>query len=198
MGAVSQHDVGGICVLKGEVHRCIAVLVKPLLEAGDGDHPSGASECWQVDPGERDCVGPLRRRHDPHLGFNMRKVTKGKVTIKMWDLGGQPRFRGMWERYCSNVSAIVYVVDGADHKNVDISREELHELIGKPSLKNIPLLVLGNKRDLPEALPEESIIERLQLKGITDREVGFYTISAKNQDNIETTIDWLIQHNGGK
>ena len=87
----------------------------------------------------------------------------------------------MWERYCSNVSAIVYVVDGADHKNVDISREELHELIGKPSLKdtvpshsslskdsltivctqNIPLLVLGNKRDLPEALPEESIIERL-------------------------------------
>jgi len=28
-----------------------------------------------------------------------------------------------------------YVVDAADHKNVDISREELHELIGKPSLK---------------------------------------------------------------
>ena len=53
----------------------------------------------------------------------------------MWDLGGQPRFRGMWERYCSNVSAVVYVVDAADHKNVDISREELHELIGKPSLK---------------------------------------------------------------
>ena len=23
-----QHDVGGICVLKGEVHRCIAVLAK--------------------------------------------------------------------------------------------------------------------------------------------------------------------------
>jgi len=132
----------------------------------------------------------------PTVGFNMRKVTKGKVTIKMWDLGGQPRFRGMWERYCSNVSAIVYVVDAADHKQVDISREELHELIAKPSLKNIPLLVLGNKRDLPEALPENAIIERMHLKDITDREVGFYTISAKNQDNIETTIDWLIQHSG--
>ena len=38
----------------------------------------------------------------------MRKVTKGNVTIKLWDLGGQPRFRTMWERYCRAVSAIVY------------------------------------------------------------------------------------------
>lgn len=40
----------------------------------------------------------------------MRKVTKGNVTIKLWDLGGQPRFRSMWERYCRAVSAIVYVL----------------------------------------------------------------------------------------
>ncbi|RVW82477.1 ADP-ribosylation factor-like protein 8a [Vitis vinifera] len=43
----------------------------------------------------------------PTVGFNMRKVTKGNVTIKLWDLGGQPRFRSMWERYCRAVSAIV-------------------------------------------------------------------------------------------
>merc|ERR1711966_108086 len=131
----------------------------------------------------------------PTVGFNMRKVQKGKVTIKMWDLGGQPRFRGMWERYCSNVSAICYVVDSADHKNVDISREELHELLSKPSLKNTPLIVLGNKRDLVEALGEEELIARMHLKDITDREVAFYTISAKNQENIETTIEWFLKHN---
>ncbi len=27
----------------------------------------------------------------PTVGFNMRKVTKGAVTIKLWDLGGQAR-----------------------------------------------------------------------------------------------------------
>ena len=27
-----------------------------------------------------------------------------------WDLGGQPRFRSMWERYCRGVNAIVYAV----------------------------------------------------------------------------------------
>lgn len=43
----------------------------------------------------------------PTVGFNMRKVTKGNVTIKLWDIGGQPRFRSMWERYCRGVTAIV-------------------------------------------------------------------------------------------
>lgn len=38
----------------------------------------------------------------------MRKVTKGNVTMKLWDIGGQPRFRSMWERYCRGVNAIVY------------------------------------------------------------------------------------------
>lgn len=46
----------------------------------------------------------------PTVGFNMKKVTKGNVTIKLWDIGGQPRFRGMWERYCRGVNAIVYVL----------------------------------------------------------------------------------------
>lgn len=26
---------------------------------------------------------------------------------QLWDIGGQPRFRSMWERYCRGVSAIV-------------------------------------------------------------------------------------------
>ena len=27
------------------------------------------------------------------------KLKKGKVKFKMWDLGGQPRFRDCWEKY---------------------------------------------------------------------------------------------------
>jgi ADP-ribosylation factor-like protein 8 len=35
----------------------------------------------------------------PTVGFNMKKVTKGKVQMKFWDVGGQTKFRSMWERY---------------------------------------------------------------------------------------------------
>merc|ERR1719163_2686710 len=106
----------------------------------------------------------------PTVGFNMRKVTKGKVTIKLWDLGGQPRFRSMWERYCRGVNAIVYVVDSADPENIPASKTELHDLISKPALERIPVLVLGNKNDLSASIGVDELIERLSLKSLTNRE----------------------------
>ena len=101
----------------------------------------------------------------------MRKVTKGKVTIKLWDLGGQPRFRSMWERYCRGVSAIVYVVDSADADNIATSKSELHDLLAKPALEGIPTLILGNKNDLPASIGVDELIERLGLKSLANREV---------------------------
>ncbi|KAL0379088.1 UNVERIFIED_CONTAM: ADP-ribosylation factor-like protein 8c [Sesamum radiatum] len=106
----------------------------------------------------------------PTVGFNMRKVTKGNVTIKLWDLGGQRRFRSMWERYCRGVSAILYVVDAADRDSIPISRSELHDLLKKPSLAGIPLLVLGNKIDKSEALSQQALLDQLELNSVTDRE----------------------------
>jgi len=29
----------------------------------------------------------------PTIGFNHRQLKKGKIKMKLWDLGGQPRFR---------------------------------------------------------------------------------------------------------
>uniref|UniRef100_A0A8D2QD67 ADP-ribosylation factor-like 8B n=1 Tax=Zonotrichia albicollis TaxID=44394 RepID=A0A8D2QD67_ZONAL len=130
----------------------------------------------------------------PTVGFNMRKITKGNVTIKVWDIGGQPRFRSMWERYCRGVNAVVYMVDAADLEKVEASKNELHSLIDKPQLHGIPVLVLGNKRDLPGALDEKQLIEKLNLSAIQDREICCYSISCKEKDNIDITLQWLIQH----
>ncbi|VDO48552.1 unnamed protein product, partial [Brugia timori] len=80
----------------------------------------------------------------PTVGFNMRKITKGNVTIKLWDIGGQPRFRSMWERYCRGVNAIIFMVDAADEDKLEASRNELSQLLDKPQLDSIPVLVLAN------------------------------------------------------
>lgn len=130
----------------------------------------------------------------PTVGFNMRKVTKGNVTIKVWDIGGQPRFRSMWERYCRGVNCIVYMVDAADHEKLEASRNELHGLLEKPQLAGIPVLVLGNKKDLPNSLDEKELVERLNLASIQDREICCYSVSCKEKDNIDITLQWLIQH----
>ncbi|MCJ1227315.1 hypothetical protein MMC12_003970 [Toensbergia leucococca] len=129
----------------------------------------------------------------PTVGFNMKRVQRGHVTLKCWDLGGQPRFRSMWERYCRGVNAIVYIVDAADKKSLPIAEEELHALLEKPVLDGIPLLVLGNKSDLPEKLSVDELIDALNLKDVSHREVSCYGISAKEETNLDAVLQWLIK-----
>ncbi|KAL8280791.1 hypothetical protein RQP46_006795 [Phenoliferia psychrophenolica] len=114
----------------------------------------------------------------PTVGFNLRKVTKGNVTIKLWDIGGQPRFRSMWERYCRGVNAVLFIVDSADPGTFEAARSELHALLAKPELRGIPLLVLANKNDIEGHTKVEEVIEDLHLAKILDREVSCYSISA--------------------
>ncbi|RPA95887.1 P-loop containing nucleoside triphosphate hydrolase protein [Choiromyces venosus 120613-1] len=128
----------------------------------------------------------------PTVGFNMKRVQKGHVTLKCWDLGGQPRFRSMWERYCRGVSAIVFIVDSADTSSLPIAKDELHSLLQKPMLNGIPLLVLGNKSDLPDKIGVDELIEAMDLKEITNREVSCYAISAKEETNLDAVLQWLI------
>lgn len=54
-----------------------------------------------------------------------------------------------------------YVVDAADRDNVAISKNELHDLLNKPSLHGIPLLVLGNKIDKPEAMSKHNLTDQM-------------------------------------
>jgi ADP-ribosylation factor-like protein 8 len=99
----------------------------------------------------------------------------------------------MWERYCRGVSAIVFIVDIADAALLPDAREELHALMTQPSLEGIPLLVLGNKSDLPEKLTVDELIDAMDLKDVTHREVSCYGISAKEETNLEAVLQWLMK-----
>ena len=73
-----------------------------------------------------------------------------------------------------------------------MAREELRVLLEKPALEGIPLLVLGNKSDLPDHLSVDELIEELNLKAVTHREVSCYGISAKEETNLDAVLQWLI------
>jgi len=77
----------------------------------------------------------------------------------------------------------------------------LHELLDKPQLAGIPILVLANKNDLDTAYGVDKIIEEMELKSLGDqqnREVCCYSISAKKAVNIDITLNWLIDHSKSK
>ncbi|CCE26588.1 hypothetical protein E4U22_002949 [Claviceps purpurea] len=129
----------------------------------------------------------------PTVGCNMKWVRHGQVSIKCWDIGGQPRFRIMWERYCRGVNAIVFIVDIADPDLVPLAKEELHSLMSYQNLAGIPLLVLGNKSDLPRKLSVDELIDELDLNQIQGREVCCYGISAKEETNLDAVVQFLMK-----
>ena len=91
--------------------------------------------------------------------------------------------------------AILFVVDAADLGRIETAKNELHNLLDKPQLHQIPVLVLGNKNDLPGCLSSDELVEKLDLVQLgQQREVSCYSISAKNLTNIDITITWLIEH----
>ncbi|PAV15182.1 P-loop containing nucleoside triphosphate hydrolase [Pyrrhoderma noxium] len=124
----------------------------------------------------------------PTVAFNLRKVRKGNVTMRVWDVAGQPKFRSMWERYCKGNDAIVFVVDSTDRDTFDTARFELHSLLSSSQLQGVPLLVLGNKCDLTHLSPApvEELITALQLDKILNRTVSCYS----------SNIIWISSSNG--
>ncbi|KAK9893973.1 ARF/SAR superfamily [Cystobasidium minutum MCA 4210] len=138
-------------------------------------------------------AGQFSEEMVPTVGFNMKKVKKGSVTIKLWDIGGQARFRSLWKRYCKGANAILFVVDSTDVSLLDTAKAELSALIETPELSGIPLLVLCNKNDLPDAMKPEDLIERLELSKVSGRECSIYSISCMNSTNIDITLDWLTK-----
>lgn len=54
-----------------------------------------------------------------------------------------------------------FMVDAADHHNLASAKNELFALLDKPTMAGIPVLVLGNKRDLPAALDEKQLIDKM-------------------------------------
>lgn len=67
----------------------------------------------------------------------------------------------MWRHYFQNTKAILFAVDSNDRKQLSNAAEELQQILEKDELQNIPVLVLVNKSDMPNAMPVGEIVDKL-------------------------------------
>ncbi|KAL8027985.1 hypothetical protein ABFX02_14G131700 [Erythranthe guttata] len=65
------------------------------------------------------------------------------------------------------VDVVVYLVDAYDKERFAESEKELDVLLYDDSLANVPLLILGNRIDIPYAASKEELSYHLGLMGIT-------------------------------
>jgi GTP-binding protein SAR1 len=97
----------------------------------------------------------------PTLYATCEELVIGKVKFRTFDLGGHETARRIWRDYYASVHGIVFLVDAADRTRFAEAREELHRLLEEPSLADVPIVILGNKIDIPVAASEEELRQSL-------------------------------------
>ena len=93
----------------------------------------------------------------PTIGFNVESVKFKSLNMTIWDVGGQEKIRSLWRHYYQNVDAVIFVIDSNDGGRLDEVSKELHSLMAEDQLRDVTLLLLCNKQDLPHAETVQTI-----------------------------------------
>jgi ADP-ribosylation factor-like protein 8 len=109
--------------------------------------------------------------------------------------------RALYRHYYQSAAGLIYILDIASRDSwiTHGQTDELTRLLSEPQLIGLPLLILGNKADLPTAMSQEEVEEYLDFTSIRKtREVMVRRISAlahkKDTAPINDSFDWLKQH----
>lgn len=94
-------------------------------------------------------------QHIPTLHL-ISELTIASVTFTTFNLGGHVWTRGVWKNYHPAINGIVFLVDWADHERL-LESKESDTLMTNETIANVPVLIVGNKINRPEAIREVRI-----------------------------------------
>lgn len=129
-------------------------------------------------------------------------ATLKNINLKFWDLGGQKSLRSMWSRYYRLCHGIIFIIDSTDTERFEECYETLMEVandllwaVDGYNGTNVPILMLANKQDLPQAVDLVTLktgvfIEVVSHLGATDSKL--LPVSVIENQGLKESIDWLV------
>jgi len=141
--------------------------------------------------------------HEPTRHACAEDLVIGNIKFRTFDLGGHYGARRLWKDYFVKVDGVVFLVDAAAQDRFGESRDELQDLLNQEELRDVPMLVLGNKIDLPHASGESELRKALGLVGRATgkskapegvRPLELYMCSIVEKQGFAEGFQWLSQH----
>jgi GTP-binding protein SAR1 len=118
------------------------------------------------------------------------------IQFQAWDLGGHEAVRHLWEDYVTEkVSAVLFLVDANDSTRLEEAAYELDALIGEQMLADLPVAILLNKCDMPNAMATTEICERIEFKALQDmqgeKKLQIFRISVLKGEGYQEAFRWI-------
>ena len=142
------------------------------------------------------CTGSKGIASFPTVGLNVKMMKKQGVSIKMWDMSGQERFRREWPRYVDGTNCIVFCVDSSEINRITTARDELHRLMtSSTGFSSLPLLLCLTKYDLSPRISVEDAIQLLGLERLP-KSVSWVVVPCSSVSGLRMgeVVDWLVKH----
>ena len=133
----------------------------------------------------------------PTIGFNVETVRADAAELTAWDLGGRGGPRQLWKYYYQGTDGIVFVVDcNEDGYMMEASRDEFLRFINESEIKELPVLLLCNKQDLPNAKSPQQIVDffGLDFRTLLERPILVQGCSATANDGLDEGINRLADY----
>ncbi|CAN2390177.1 Belongs to the small GTPase superfamily. SAR1 family, partial [Pristimantis euphronides] len=142
----------------------------------------------------------------PTLNATSQELTIAGMTFTTFDLGGHAQVRRVWKDYLPAINGIVFLIDCADHERLAESKAELDELLAVETSSSVPILLLGNKIDRPEAISEERLLHifglyghttgkgKVPLKKLNARPLEVFMCSILKRQGYGEGFRWLSQY----
>lgn len=114
----------------------------------------------------------------PTKGFNMEKIkapvgSSRSITFQVWDVGGQEKLRPLWKSYTRRTDGMVFVVDSSEAERMEEAKVELHKITRTSENQGVPVLILANKQDVPEALSVAEVEKLLAMHELNSSTLNY-------------------------
>lgn len=145
-------------------------------------------------------------QHVPTLHPTSEDLSMGGMRFTTFDLGGHQQARRVWKDYFPAVDGIVFLVDVNDRQRFLEAKAELDSLLTDEQVANAPVLILGNKIDIPGAASEDEIRMQFGLHGQTTgkgtvarrdlpgRPMELFMCSVLKRQGYGEAFRWLAQY----
>ena len=103
----------------------------------------------------------------PTFNPNVEELQIGSLRLTTVDMGGHSEARRLWKDYFVKVDGVVFLIDASAPERFGEAKAELDALLMTEELQKTPFVILGNKIDLPNAVPEDALKTALGIQTLS-------------------------------